>query len=82
MFWCYYFIVLLLYFCRNSVRTVFLFNTSDLSTPISEISTNISPATLFPFYDQDTKLLYLTGKVQGLYFLNSLLIYVFSLCLG
>ena len=37
--------------------------TSDLSRPLSTVSTNVSPATLVPHYDPDTHLLFLTGKV-------------------
>lgn len=47
---------------RSSLRTITLYDTNT-SSPLSEIKTNVSPATLIPFFDVDTKLLFLTGKV-------------------
>lgn len=61
--------------CRTSVRTVTLYNTSNLGSAIAEVSTNISPATLVPFYDRDTKLLFLTGKVFPLDYLSCYFIF-------
>ncbi|CAI8046126.1 Coronin-7 [Geodia barretti] len=47
---------------RTSSRTISLYVTSDLSQPLSSVSTTISPATLVPHYDPDTCLLFLSGK--------------------
>ena len=49
---------------RSSLRTLSVYNTQDLKQPLSVVGTNISPATLMPFYDPDTHLLFLTGKVH------------------
>ena len=49
---------------RNSLRTLSVYNMRDLKQPLSVVGTNISPATLMPFYDPDTHLLFLTGKVR------------------
>ncbi|CAI8046122.1 Coronin-7 [Geodia barretti] len=46
----------------TSSRTISLYVTSDLSQPLSSVSTTISPATLVPHYDPDTCLLFLSGK--------------------
>lgn len=46
------------------MRTLSVYNTQDLKQPLSVVGTNISPATLMPFYDPDTHLLFLTGKVH------------------
>lgn len=49
-------------FSKTSVRTLSLYDTRDLSTPKSVIATNISPATFIPYYDPDTRLLFVSGK--------------------
>jgi coronin-7 len=49
-------------FNKTSSRTISLYVTSDLSRPLSSVSTTISPATLVPHYDPDTCLLFLSGK--------------------
>lgn len=54
--------ILLALCSRSSMRTVTLYDVNTQS-PLSEITVNISPATLIPFFDVDTKLLFLTGKV-------------------
>lgn len=50
------------YYNRCSMRTITLYDTSN-SSLLSEIKTNVSPAILIPYFDVDTKLLFLTGKV-------------------
>jgi hypothetical protein len=45
------------------MRTVTLHDV-DANTLLAEIKTNVSPATLIPHFDVDTKLLFLTGKVM------------------
>ncbi|CAI8054249.1 Coronin-7 [Geodia barretti] len=49
-------------FNKTSSRTISLYVTSDLSRPLSSVSTTISPATLVPHYDPDTCLVFLSGK--------------------
>lgn len=50
--------------CRSGMRTINLYNI-DTCSPLSEIATSVTPATLIPYFDTDTKLLFLTGKVDG-----------------
>lgn len=45
------------------MRSISVYNTVK-STLLSEIRTTVSPATLVPHFDADTKLLFLTGKVE------------------
>ena len=40
-----------------------LYSADDLSGPKAVVGTNVSPATLLPYYDPDTHLLFLSGKV-------------------
>ncbi len=49
---------------RTSTRTLHLYSAQDLTKPQSSVATNVSPATLIPYYDPDTHLLFLSGKVQ------------------
>ena len=51
-------------FNKTSTRMLSVYVTSDLSTPTSTISLNVSPATLMPTFDPDVKLVYVTGKVH------------------
>ncbi len=44
------------------MRTITLFSTKDMIA-LSEVAISISPSTLIPHFDVDTKLLFLTGKV-------------------
>lgn len=53
--------IIIIYY-RSSMRTVNLFDIGT-SSPLSEVTINISPATLVPYFDVDTKLLFLSGKV-------------------
>ena len=51
-------------FNKTSVRTLSVYSTSDLSTPMSVISLSVSPAILMPTFDPDVNLLYVSGKVS------------------
>ncbi|KAJ2955609.1 hypothetical protein NQZ79_g8410 [Umbelopsis isabellina] len=52
-------------FSRMSDRQMNLWNTGDLSKPIKSEFLDTSSGVLMPFYDQDTKMLYLAGKGDG-----------------
>ncbi|KAI8575506.1 hypothetical protein K450DRAFT_261518 [Umbelopsis ramanniana AG] len=52
-------------FSRMSDRQLNLWDTSDLSKPIKSEFLDTSSGVLMPFYDLDTKMLYLAGKGDG-----------------
>ncbi|KAG2174290.1 hypothetical protein INT43_004313 [Umbelopsis isabellina] len=52
-------------FSRMSDRQMNLWNTGDLSKPIKSEFLDTSSGVLMPFYDQDTKMLYVAGKGDG-----------------
>lgn len=52
---------------RVSERQVYLYDCQDISNPIEDISLDVSPATLIPFYDEDSSTLFLSGKVNMLH---------------
>jgi len=52
-------------FSRMSDRQLNLWNTTDLSKPIKSEFLDTSSGVLMPFYDLDTKMLYLAGKGDG-----------------
>jgi len=54
-------------FSKTSVRTLTVYSVHDLSKPQAVVGTNVSPATLLPYYDLDTHLLFLSGKVLALF---------------
>lgn len=52
------------YFSRSE-RVLYLFSADSLSSgPIANAGLNVSPSTLIPFYDPDTSVVILTGKVS------------------
>ncbi|KAI9226594.1 MAG: hypothetical protein DHS80DRAFT_18482 [Piptocephalis tieghemiana] len=52
-------------FSRTSDRQLFLWDTKDFSNPMKQISIDSSSGNLMPFYDVDTKMLYLAGKAKS-----------------
>ncbi|KAJ1982100.1 Coronin-like protein crn1 [Dimargaris verticillata] len=52
-------------FSRSSERQLYIWDTADLSKPLREVSIDLSSGILMPFYDPDTKMLYLAGKGDG-----------------
>ncbi|RKP11930.1 hypothetical protein BJ684DRAFT_17533 [Piptocephalis cylindrospora] len=52
-------------FSRSSDRQLFLWDTKDLSNPLKQMAIDSSSGNLMPFYDEDTKMLYLAGKGDG-----------------
>jgi len=50
-------------FDRSSERQVFMYSANDL-TKVASSSLDVSPAILVPFYDEDSSMLFLTGRVS------------------
>jgi len=48
-----------------SDRQLFLWDTKNLKEPIKQETIDTSSGVLMPFYDNDTKLLFLAGKVNN-----------------
>ncbi|MBN3286166.1 CORO7 protein, partial [Polyodon spathula] len=47
----------------RSERQLYLYAVGSLSSgPLATVSTDVSPSTLIPFYDEDTSTVFLTGK--------------------
>lgn len=51
-------------FSRISDRQLFIWDTKNMKEPIKQEVIDISSGVLMPFYDNDTKMLYLAGKVK------------------
>ncbi|XP_078683818.1 coronin-7-like [Branchiostoma floridae x Branchiostoma belcheri] len=49
-------------FSKSSTRTVFVFNAEDLSAPLTTVGIDESTTILVPYYDEDSRVLFLTGK--------------------
>lgn len=41
-----------------------LFKSNDLTSPLTSVGLDVSPAILIPFYDEDSSTLFLTGRVR------------------
>lgn len=53
------------FFYSRSERGLYLYSASSLSSgAISSVPVNVSPSTLIPYYDPDTSVVILTGKVS------------------
>jgi coronin-1B/1C/6 len=52
-------------FTRAAKRQMKIWDVSDLSTPLASLDIDQSAGVMMPFYDADTKLLYLAGKGDG-----------------
>jgi len=50
-------------FSKMSDRQVYVWDTRALSKPIKTVHLDTSSGVVMPFYDNDTKMLYLAGKV-------------------
>lgn len=53
-------------FSRHSDRQVAVWNDDNLSAPLHEETIDSSSGIVFPYYDPDTNILYLAGKVSYL----------------
>ncbi|ORX77678.1 DUF1900-domain-containing protein, partial [Anaeromyces robustus] len=52
-------------FSRTSDRQLFVYDTKNFSTPIVQENIDTSSGVLMPFYDNDTRMIYLAGKGDG-----------------
>ena len=50
--------------CRMSVRQIAVYDASDLSSVLHKIDLNTSPSILIPHYDEDSAVLFVTGRVS------------------
>lgn len=50
-------------FSSYSDRQLAIWNHADLTEPLNRITVDSSSGILFPYYDYDTKMVYLAGKV-------------------
>ena len=61
------FLCLLLF--RGSQREIKVFEANNLSKPIATQVIDVSPSVLVPYYDEDTSVLFLWGRVSNSIFL-------------
>lgn len=52
-------------FSRHSDRQYAVWNQSDISTPLCTETIDCSSGILFPYYDHDTHIVFLAGKVSS-----------------
>jgi len=52
-------------FSRTSDRQLFIFDTKNFGSPIVQENIDTSSGVLMPFYDNDTRMIYLAGKGDG-----------------
>ena len=58
----------LLFLCiRSSIRIISVYDSCDLSKVLSSVEVDAAPATLIPFYDEDSSVMFLSAKVYDLY---------------
>ena len=50
--------------CRTSVRQVAIYDVADLSSAMYTIDLNTSPSILIPQYDEDSSVLFATGRAS------------------
>ena len=48
---------------RSSNRTISAYDHRNLSEVLSTVEVNVAPATLIPFYDEDSSVIFLSAKV-------------------
>ena len=48
---------------RASNRTISVYDHRNLSDVLSTVEINVAPATLIPFYDEDSSVIFLSAKV-------------------
>ena len=56
-------------FGKASQREINVYRSNNITQPISTIPINISPSIIVPYIDQDTNLMFLTGRVKYLIYL-------------
>ena len=52
-------------FSKQSDRQLFIWDTKNFNEPLKQITLDSSAGVIMPFYDPDTKLIYLAGKGDG-----------------
>ena len=52
-------------FSRTSDRQLFVYDTKSFGTPIVQENIDTSSGVLMPFYDNDTRMIYIAGKGDG-----------------
>jgi len=52
-------------FSRTSDRQLFIYDTKNFGTPIVQENIDTSSGVLMPFYDNDTRMIYIAGKGDG-----------------
>jgi len=57
--------------CRMSVRQIAIYDASDLSSVLHKIDLNTSPSILIPYYDEDSSVLFATGRASTIVTLMS-----------
>jgi len=50
--------------CRTSVRQIAVYDVADLSSILHKIDLSTSPSILIPHYDEDSSVLFATGRVS------------------
>lgn len=50
-------------FTRSSNRSISVYDHRNLSEVLSTVEMDMAPATLIPFYDEDSSVLFLSAKV-------------------
>lgn len=48
---------------RSSNRTISVYDHRNVSEVLSSVEINVAPATLIPFYDEDSSVIFLSAKV-------------------
>ena len=48
---------------RSSNRTISVYDHRNVSEVLSTVEINVAPATLIPFYDEDSSVVFLSAKV-------------------
>jgi len=51
--------------CRTSVRQIAVYDAVDLSSALHKIDLNTSPSILIPYYDDDSSVLFATGRASN-----------------
>jgi len=54
--------------CRTSVRQIAVYDVAELSSVLYKIDLNTSPSILIPHYDEDSSVLFATGRVSTIIF--------------
>jgi len=50
--------------CRTSVRQIAIYDAADPSSAVHKIDLNTCPSILIPYYDEDSSVLFITGRAS------------------